>query len=434
MGSIFVTPNPLEFGNSNISPICHKNQEGRKIFADYRYSTLKVDLYGITIYYNNDIMQWWKFTKMILLVFGGLLVIGLIVFIISTDNLSQFGANPSGDRLERINNSPNYDGEKFVNPNKYVEDFTFMESIKMGYQFLFYSEAREPSFKLPVIPIDSAALADNPENELRVTWMGHSTAFIEIDGKRILTDPIWSERNSPSSLWGPKRFHPVPLPLEKLPPLDAVIISHDHYDHLDKPTIESLSKTGVHFYVPLGVGAHLEKWGVALFQIHELDWWDEFDLPESSVRFLAVPGMHFSGRRIPNKNPTLWASWIIMGKEQRVFFSGDTGEFTGISDIGQKYGPFDITLISIGAYGKKWPAIHRTPEQAVATHLALKGKIMIPIHWGTFNLAFHEWFDPPDRLKKAAEAAQIDIVIPKPGQTITESSIPVVETWWREYK
>ncbi|MEE9443762.1 MAG: MBL fold metallo-hydrolase [candidate division Zixibacteria bacterium] len=371
---------------------------------------------------------------MMFLVFGGLFILGLIVFIISTDNLSQFGANPAGVRLERIKNSPNFDGKGFINPNKYVEEFTALETIKMTYRFFSYSEEREPSVELPVKHIDSATIANNPQNELRVSWMGHSTALIEIDGKRILTDPIWSERNSPSTLWGPKRFHPVPIQLNELPPLDAVIISHDHYDHLDKPTVESLSQTGVHFYVPLGVGAHLEKWNVPLSQIHELDWWDEIDLPECSVKILAVPGMHFSGRRLPGKNPTLWVSWIIMGTKQKVFFSGDTGEYSEHAEIGRKYGPFDFTLISIGAYGKLWPAIHHTPEQAVATHLALNGKIFLPIHWGTFNLAFHEWFEPPERLLNAAEAANIKFAIPKPGQTITDSDIPPHETWWRDYK
>lgn len=371
---------------------------------------------------------------MILLVSASLLVIGLIIIIISTDNLSQFGASPSGKRLERIKNSPNYDGKSFVNPNKYVEEFTFIETMKMTYKFFFYSEQREPSIELPVNVLDSATFAKNPNNELRVTWMGHSTALIEIDGKYILTDPIWSERNSPSTLWGPKRFHPVPIQLDKLPPLDAVIISHDHYDHLDKPTIESLSQSGVHFYVPLGVGAHLEKWDIPEEYIHELDWWDEIELPACSVKLSAVPGMHFSGRRLVGINPTLWASWVIIGTKQRVFFSGDSGEHSVSTEIGKKYGPFDIALISIGAYGKLWPAIHHTPEQAVKTHLDINGEIMIPIHWGTFNLAFHEWFEPPERLIEAAEAAHIQFVIPKPGQTITDSNILPDETWWRDYK
>jgi L-ascorbate metabolism protein UlaG (beta-lactamase superfamily) len=355
-------------------------------------------------------------------------------FIISTDNLSQFGADPAGTRLERIHRSPNYDGKVFVNTIDTNLSFKFAHITDMLNRWMFGKSVRVPKMDIPVNRLDKMAFNTDPENGLRVTWIGHSTLLIEIDGKRILTDPIWSKRCSPSTLFGPVRFHPPPIPLEDLPPIDAVLISHDHYDHLDKESVMSLAKTGTLFVVPLGIGSHLEEWKIDPSQIVELDWWESFKTSDNGISLTATPARHFSGRGLTNRYSTLWASWVIIGSKHRVYFSGDTGPFPGFSEIGGKFGPFDVTLIKIAAYDRAWPDIHLNPEQAVNAHIALNGKLLIPIHWGTFNLAYHDWFEPPDRVVKAAEKYSIQLAIPRPGEMVDPSNPVPLEQWWNKLK
>ncbi|MBW2264301.1 MAG: MBL fold metallo-hydrolase, partial [Deltaproteobacteria bacterium] len=296
-------------------------------------------------------------------------------------------------------------------------------------RWIFGKEVRRPKKEIPVVTLDRASFDTPPDDDLRITWMGHSSVLVEIDGRRILTDPIWSKRCSPSSLVGPSRFHPPPLSLDDLPPLDAVIVSHDHYDHLDKASVTVLARSGVRFVVPLGVGAHLERWGIESSQITELDWWSTTRV--GHVEITALPGRHFSGRGLGSM-ATLWATWAIMGPEHRVFFSGDTGPLPGFEDIGEEYGPFDVTLMKIGAYDVAWPDIHLSPEQALDAHVSLGGRLLIPIHWGTFNLAFHDWFEPPERLVAEASRRSIGIAVPRPGQMVSPADPPPVDRWWME--
>jgi L-ascorbate metabolism protein UlaG (beta-lactamase superfamily) len=247
----------------------------------------------------------------------------------------------------------------------------------------------------------------------------------------VLTDPVWSERASPFRILGPRRFHPPPIPLEGLPELDAVVISHDHYDHLEKASVLALAPTGVRFFMPLGVGAHMEKWGVDPGQIIELDWWDSAGSSSGDIQLVATPARHFSGRGL-SMNKTQWCSFVIMGPKHRVYFSGDTGLFPGFAEIGERYGPFQLTMLKIGAYNESWPDIHLDPEQAVAAHVALRGELLMPIHSGTFNLAFHNWFDPPDRLVAAATESSVQIVVPRPGQMFAPTEPPPLERWWQQ--
>lgn len=304
--------------------------------------------------------------------------------------------------------------------------------FNMASRWMFGGQIREPKKEIPIAQLDKTSFGSEPPGGIRITWIGHSTLLIEIDGQRILTDPIWSKRCSPFKIIGPARFHPPPIPLSELPDLDAVLISHDHYDHLDKDSVCTLAQTGVPFYVPLGVGAYLERWGVDISKIVELDWWEKSIIKGSGIRFVATPARHFSGRRPLGMNKTLWASWVIAGPEHRVFFSGDSGPFPGFAEIGKELGPFDVTLIKIGAFDRTWPDIHLNPEQAVEAHLDLNGDLLIPIHWGTFNLALHDWFEPPVRLQKAAEAKSIKFAIPRPGQMVIPKNPPKVESWWEE--
>ena len=268
-----------------------------------------------------------------------------------------------------------------------------------------------------------------PKSGLRITWIGHSSLIIEIDGKRILTDPVWSERASFTQLMGPKRFFQPPLALHNLPPLDAVILSHDHYDHLDKNTIRFFAGKTIPFYCSLGVGKYIHQFGVAKDYIFELDWGDSILLDNCVIT--ATPARHFSGRGLV-RDETLWSSWVIKGPEHNIFFGADSGWFPGFAEIGETYGPFDLTMLEIGAYGKNWPDIHMGPDHASNAHLALKGKLMMPIHWGTFNLALHDWFEPIEKLVTYAKQKNIELFVPEPGKP-TEVNGVYNSDWWRKY-
>ncbi len=286
----------------------------------------------------------------------------------------------------------------------------------------------------PQQPTAAAALA--------VTWYGHATTLIEVDGYRILTDPVWSERVSPSALVGPARMHPVPQPLADLPPIDAVIISHDHYDHLDKETVRELTaRQNAPFLVPIGIGAHLRHWGVPEDRIVELDWGGSVSLTELGrdrdgvdLVITCTEARHFSGRGLL-RNTTLWASWSIVGPTRRAYFGGDTGYTKAFAAAGAALGPFDLTLLPIGAYDERWPDVHMNPEEAVRAHADLCGGdpgrgLLVPIHWATFNLAFHGWSEPVGRMVAAARAAGTAVAVPMPGQRVDPSSAPPGDSWW----
>jgi len=348
-----------------------------------------------------------------------------------TNFLAAFGASATGDRLARIQRSPQYRDGKFRNPveTRKMPPGTFWQMVRRG---LAGGEQRVPPSPLPVASLTPAVFAQAPPSGLRVTWFGHATTLVEIDGHRVLVDPVWCERASPSQAFGPKRFHPPPLALQALPRLDAIVFTHDHYDHLDMTAVRTLvgsvTQERVPFIVPLGVGAHLERWGVVASRIVELDWWET-----TAVRGLTLAAgsaRHFSGRGLSGER-TLWACWSIIGPTHRVFHSGDTGPFDGIAENGRRYGPFDLTLIKIGAYAEQWPDIHVTPEEAVRAHTLVQGKVMIPIHWATFNLAYHAWNEPAERVVAAAERAGARLVVPRIGQPVEPASPPPFDPWWR---
>jgi L-ascorbate metabolism protein UlaG (beta-lactamase superfamily) len=341
---------------------------------------------------------------------------------------ASFGGTPDPTDMAARASVATYDGEVFVNQSATPSGMKNVGSVL--WEFLAGDQIREPDAPLEVHRTDAAALLTPPRSGLRVTWVGHSTLLVEMDGVRILTDPIWSHRASPVSVAGPARYAPTPLPIEALPPIDAVVISHDHYDHLDRASIQTLAARGARFYVPLGVGAHLARWEVPADHIVELDWWGRATLPGTQVELVATPARHFSGRSLTDRNETLWASWAFRGPTHRVYFGGDTGMFPGFSEIGRREGPFDLTLMPIGAYDARWSAIHLDPEQAVAAHEMVRGDVMLPIHWSTFNLALHDWFEPVHRLKTAAQAAGVPLLLPRIGQPVEPTAPPPVTPWW----
>jgi len=278
-----------------------------------------------------------------------------------------------------------------------------------------------------MVPNDGAELRANGEKPT-ITWIGHATFLVQLDGLNILTDPNWSDRASPVKFLGPKRIVPPGIRFEQLPRIHAVVISHDHYDHLDMPTVRFLGAQGTHFAVPLGIGTHLERWGIAAAQIHELDWNETF--ARDGLSFTATPARHYSGRNPRHQRETLWASWVVKGPGHRFFFSGDSGYSPNFRKIGAAHGPFDLALIKIGASDPSWVEIHMSPEQAVQTALDLHARVMLPVHWATFNLAFHPWRDPIDRAVAAASNAGLSLATPKPGEFFEPAIALPRETWW----
>ena len=262
--------------------------------------------------------------------------------------------------------------------------------------------------------------------ELAVTWLGHASALVDLDGARVLTDPVFSMRCSPSELVGPARMHPSPVSAADLPDVDVVLISHDHYDHLDMETVVAIGERqpDAVFVTPIGVGAHLIRWGIPTERIRQADWGQSItvDTAAATLRFVCGPARHFSGRSLA-RNLTQWASWAVLGPSHRVFFSGDTGYTERFEDLGAQHGPFDLSLIAVGAYDPVWPDVHVNPEEAVAIHRMLSGSagadaVVVPIHWGTFNLARHPWGDPIVRLLSDAERNATTVLVPQPGGTI----------------
>jgi L-ascorbate metabolism protein UlaG (beta-lactamase superfamily) len=345
--------------------------------------------------------------------------------------MKSLGKKAEGARLERMKASPRWLGDRFRNvqpiPPGLRDPNASMPSLS---DFLCGGERRVPSGPLPSInPLDAWRTVSS--SGLRATWLGHSTVLIEIDGLRVLTDPVWGPRASPSSLAGPKRFQTVPVSLREMPPLDLVIVSHDHYDHLDYPTIRELAKRNVPFVTSLGVGAHLQAWGVIPELITELDWWESHSLTRGGLTVTAAPSQHFSGRGLKDRNATLWSSFVVRSERHAVFFSGDTGLTTEYRTIRERLGPFDLVMLEVGAFHPAWGDIHLGPENALAAHALLGGGPFLPVHWGTFSLAMHAWDQPAETLLKLAPKTDAQLVMPRLGEPVEPSRAKAVEPWWR---
>lgn len=349
----------------------------------------------------------------------------------STDWLASLGGKLSGQRLARAQRSPQWSGGRFRNPvpAQTLRARDLPATLRMQVRG---EQVRYPPRAIPVRTLSQGAFRVPPASGLRMTWLGHATALVEIDGAIVLTDPVWSERVSPWALVGPRRFFPPPLALPDLPPLDAVVVSHDHYDHLDMRTVRALSQRRVPFFVPLGVGVHLERWRVPDAQIHELDWGEESRV--GPLTLTLTPAQHFSGRTFSVRDRTLWGSWVIAGPRHRIFYSGDSGDFVGFHSIGGAHGPFDATLMSAGAYSPTWPGVHLFPEELVRAHRDLRGGLLLPVHWGTFNLAFHAWNEPVARIAEEAARLGVPLAVPRPGEPVepADPPSPGSDPWWWE--
>jgi L-ascorbate metabolism protein UlaG (beta-lactamase superfamily) len=298
-------------------------------------------------------------------------------------------------------------------------------------EFVFGGSAhRKPRVPIPIEARAAADYAVLPSSGLRVTWLGHSTTLLEVDGARILIDPVWSERISPFPFAGPKRFFAPPLPLEELPDVDAVVLSHDHYDHLDAAFVRAEAERIERWIMPLGVGQYLRRWGVAPSRIEELDWWDATRVRDLAVT--ATPARHFSGRGFGSRDRTLWSGWAITGPAHRVYYAGDTAMQREFAEIGARLGPFDLTMMEVGAYDAHWPDVHIGPEQALRAYEQVRGGAFLPLHWGTFDLALHGWTEPMERVLAAANREGVRVLAPRPGQMVEPVRAGPVERWWAD--
>ncbi len=341
----------------------------------------------------------------------------------------QFGAAPDQTSLQAYQKLPYFSDGKFSNLTPTNMDMGMVKTMQMIPKFFKNDPIRTPDFDLPQEKRDSLELVNNSEST-RLIWFGHSAFLLQIAGKNILIDPMFGEVPAPNPLFGKKRFsRELPIEIEKLPKIDLVLISHDHYDHLDYGSIQKLKAKTDKFLVPLGVSAHLQRWEVAKQDIEELAWWEEIRF--DSLKFVFTPARHFSGRGLGDRFATLWGSWVIQGNGDNIFFSGDSGYGPHFSEIGKKYGPFDFAMLECGQYNEDWKDIHMMPEETAQAGLDVRAKIFMPIHWAAFSLAFHPWNDPVERVIKKSNALNSPVFVPKIGEFIELSeSLRTQNDWW----
>jgi L-ascorbate metabolism protein UlaG (beta-lactamase superfamily) len=335
-------------------------------------------------------------------------------------------------KLERAKKS----GRKFLNPvETSVGDLSLM--LKLIPLYFRNKEEREPKQPLGPFYTDKRSYEREPASGLRVTWFGHSSELVEIDGVRVLIDPVWDKRAAPVSWFGPKRFFAPTLPIDALPELDAVLISHDHYDHLGKKTIQALARMRpeLRWVCPLGVAKLLHGYGVPAGRVAELDWTQDTVIAGhgmgAELRVTALPARHFSGRSLTNRFETLWASYVLKSAQHTIYYGADSGLWDGFETIAREYGPFDLTMLEIGAFHPLWHQIHLGPDGAVETFERLGGGVLMPIHWGLFNLALHGWRQPIDRLEELASARRLTLFVPTPGEPTEFTGEAVRSEWWK---
>ncbi|WP_249929395.1 MBL fold metallo-hydrolase [Planococcus maritimus] len=340
------------------------------------------------------------------------------------------GASPDKRQRDRFSGLPNYNEGKFANDEEETA-IDLSGGLSMLKDSLFAGEVeRTPLAMLPVAEVDWARI-ESPQDS--VTWFGHSTFLLSIDGRKLFIDPMLGNRASPLSFVGSARYsHDWLATIDRLPPIDAVLLTHDHYDHLDYESIRALESKVGHFYVPLGVGVHLLRWGVEDARITELNWWEEAQL--GNLTLALTPSRHFSGRGLFNRNSTLWGGWVVLGKQTRFYTSGDGGYGSHFKEIGDAYGPFDLALIEGGQYDARWESSHMTPEQSVQAHLDVRGEKMMLVHWAAFTLAFHSWTDPIERASKEAVRQGVELVTPKIGETLSLGALDAYKAirWWAQ--
>ncbi len=362
------------------------------------------------------------------------LILGLLILsyaIYKWLDIQQFGQTPTAEETEAWQNLSNFDArtKTFINlvPGDLRQDMQTWPLLKA---YIFGPEIRVPTQKLPALDPDIQAFLRNDEQPLKWLWLGHSTLYWNVRGKLILVDPVFGPSSSPLSFMV-KRFQAPAIALENLPEPQLVLLSHDHYDHLDASTIRFLAGTSARFLVPLGLGARLRTWGVAKERIEELNWHSR--ITWEGIDFTAVPAQHFSGRGLFDANKTLWVGWILEAEKLKLIYSGDTGYAGHFKDIGERYGPFDLAFLECGQYNRMWRYVHMLPEEVIQSAKELKAASISPVHWGMFNLSLHDWFEPIERITRLADSEKIPIWHPRLGELVSFPGEPTAEAWWRQH-
>lgn len=343
---------------------------------------------------------------------------------------SAFGTRPGKEYDQKFKDSAHYNSQERVFFNRQAELLKEMRKRAMSFstfrEWFAGGENRRPSKPLPELKPDMVEFV-KPSRDIKVVWFGHSTFLLNMDGKIILVDPVFSGSASPFSFMV-KRFQKPVLELSELPAIDYVVISHDHYDHLDMESIQFFKDKKTLFIAPLGVGSHMIGWGIASNRITELDWWQTHQ--QDGLKFTATPAQHFSGRDGIHDNSTLWASWVLKSENHNIYFSGDSGYDTHFKEIGDKLGPFDLAFIENGQYNVKWKEVHMLPEESIQAFKDLKAKRYFPVHWGMFELAFHTWYEPIQKISEMAWNNGINLVSPKLGEVVQVNDSYKNEFWW----
>ncbi|RNC91771.1 MAG: hypothetical protein ED555_01220 [Allomuricauda sp.] len=355
----------------------------------------------------------------------------IILYFLFVSFYPAFGGDVSNERNAVYESSDQFDNGKFINSKKEIpEAASFSKMLSIGRKFFFEKvENGRPESDIKIQKIDSTDIAHN-QHEAQLMWFGHSAFLLQLDDINILIDPMLGDVPAPHPLLGAKRFNSeLPIPIEKLPQIDALVISHDHYDHLDYESIKKLKHKVEHYFVPLGVGVHLEAWGVASSIITEMDWWEETTYKD--IQLACTPAQHFSGRKFTNGQSTLWSSWVIKTDSTSIYFSGDSGYGSHFKEIGEQYGPFDLAMMECGQYNKMWPDIHMFPEETAQAGLDVQASAVMPIHWGAFKLALHSWTDPIERVTKKANELHLPLVTPQIGEPIVIGKLTEPRAvWW----
>ena len=361
---------------------------------------------------------------------GGFILLLIIVGVLFVNLSPEFGGKQKETDVERFSKSKNYKAGKFENLSSTNMDMSFSETMSTLVEYLKGTPNSKPDFELPVEKVDSLTWEQNDSTN-RLIWFGHSSFLVKLDGKNILIDPMLGEVPAPHPWLGGKRYaKELPIEIQKLPRIDAVLISHDHYDHLDYGSIQLLKDKVNHFMVPLGVAAHLKEWGIEETRIQEFDWWQELTYEHIGLAF--TPSRHFSGRGLTDRFSTLWGSWVIKGKTKNLYFSGDSGYGDHFKEIGEKFGPFDFAMMECGQYNEKWADIHMMPEETVQASTEVNAKKVMPIHWGAFTLSIHSWTDPVERFTAKAKQVNLNYLIPMIGEEINLNNLEVEGSdWWK---
>ncbi len=358
-------------------------------------------------------------------------IMGLLILLVAGGiSIDYYIKSSHAMNKDQIQKSAQFNGKIFVNATPAAPEGIGLLPKIIKQMMFDKQQPTIPQSPVPVVEITRAQLDNLPKDETVFFKLGHSTLLLWLENEFWLIDPMFSDRASPFGFIGPKRFHPTPINVNALPAIKGVILSHNHYDHLDEASIKKLHKITEAFYMPLGIGADLIKWGVPSAKVREYDWHEGVTIGDISLT--ATPAQHFSGRGLSDRNQSLWASWVIKTSKSTLFYSGDSGYFDGFKTIGKTYGPFDLAFMEAGAYNTLWPDVHMTPEQTVQAYLDLNAKLLVPIHNSTFDLSVHTWFDPLEQVTKISANKGVNLLVPKMGDAVRLNNLPTLEYWWRD--